>query len=106
MYVIANVNVYGRPHTLPAFSLYHSHLAPSLTTYSQELSQRQESAQEENIELLGRVMQQRKEIEMLVKGLENVIGDLDASVKTLQTTDADGLRDEVRVVDEDMRMTA
>ena len=53
-------------------------------------------------------MQQRKEIESLVKGLENVIGDLDASVATLQSDDVnvDGLRNEVRDVDEDMRMTA
>lgn len=53
-------------------------------------------------------MKQRKEIESLVKGLENVVSDLDASVASLQAQDAgvDGLRDEVRDVDEDMRMTA
>ena len=64
--------------------------------------------QDENVDLLDRVMQQRKEIEGLVKGLENVVSDLDASVASLQSQSAgvEGLRDEVREVDEDMRMTA
>lgn len=97
-----------RPHTLPAQRLYHSHLAPSLEEYSRALRERQDAAQEENVELLGRVMRQRREIECLVKGLESVIGDLDASVATLQSRDAnvEGLRGEVRDVDEDMRMTS
>ena len=53
-------------------------------------------------------MQQRKEIENLMKGLTNAIADLDASVVTLQSQDAnvEGLRDEIRDADDDMRMTA
>ena len=49
-------------------------------------------------------MKQRKEIASLVQGLENVVQDLDASVASLGFGEADGLREEAREVDEDMRM--
>ncbi|KAK3702903.1 hypothetical protein LTR37_014752 [Vermiconidia calcicola] len=95
------------PHTLPAHHLYLSHLAPSLQQYSASIKERQDAVQTENVELLGRVMQQRKDIESLVKGLENVVSDLDASVASMQAEESnvEGLRDEVRGLDEDMRMT-
>ena len=53
-------------------------------------------------------MQQRKDIQGIVSGLESVMADLDASVATLQSGDAslDQLRDEVRDVDEHMRMAS
>lgn len=51
-------------------------------------------------------MEQRKQIVEVVKGLENVVADLDTSVASLQNGELDDLRDEVRAVDEDMRMTA
>jgi len=95
-----------RPHTLPAQQLYLSHLAPSLQQYSRELKERQDGVQAENVEVLDRVMQQRREIEGLVKGLESVVADLDASVASITAGDAgvEGLRDEVRGVNEGMRM--
>ena len=51
-------------------------------------------------------MEQRKQIDSMVKGLENVVADLDASVTTLQSGELDDVKKEVRGVDEDMRMTA
>ena len=51
-------------------------------------------------------MEQRKQIDSMVKGLENVVADLDASVATLQSGELDDVKEEVRGVDEDMRMTA
>lgn len=51
-------------------------------------------------------MEQRKQIEDMVRGLENVVTDLDASVATLQNGDLEDMREEVRGVHEDMRMTA
>ena len=64
--------------------------------------------QAENVELLDRVMQQRREIQGLVNGLENAVSDLDASVASLQGSDVDvsGLRSEVKEVDNDIRMAA
>lgn len=72
------------------------------------MQERQGVVQAENVEVLDRVMQQRREIESLVKGLETIVSDLDASVASIQSEDAgiESLRDEVRGVDEDMRMTA
>lgn len=92
-------------HTLPAKELCSAHLLPSLTSHSAELSTRQETLQNENVDILSRVMEQRKQIEAMVRGLENVIADLDASVETLQEAGIDGLREEVRGVDEDVRTT-
>lgn len=103
--MVANKFVY-RPHALPAQQLYLSHLAPSLSQQSQSLQQRQEDLQAENAEILQRVLQQRKEIEGIVKGLENVVVDLDQSAATLKPEDIEELVNEAREVDDDMRQTA
>lgn len=101
------LTMFFRPHTLPARQLYLSHLAPSLSQHSKALSERQEALQTDNIVLLERVMQQRKDIESLMKGLEHVVADLDAGVASIQaeSTNMEGVRDEVRLVDEEMRIT-
>lgn len=93
-----------RPHTLPAPQLYLAHLAPSLTRASADLKEQQDAMQTENVELLDRVMQQRKEIAALVEGLENKVADLDASVAALDQEELEALREEGRDADEDMRM--
>jgi kinetochore protein NNF1 len=95
-----------RPHALPAQQLYLSHLAPSLSQQSQHLQQRQETLQAENAEILQRVLQQRKEIESIMKGLENVVVDLDQSAAALKPEDIEELVDEAREVDEDLRVQA
>jgi len=95
-----------RPHTLPAQQLYLSHLAPSLSEQSQRLKQRQEVLQAENQKSLQRVLQQRKEMESLVKGLENAVSDLDHSVAALKPEQIEELRAEAREVDEEMRAIA
>ena len=73
-----------RPHTLPAQQLHLAHLAPALSVYSHELRSRQEVLQSDNVEMLERVMKQRKEIEALVKGLEDSFTDVEASVGNLR----------------------
>lgn len=104
----ANAKKPDRPHTLPAQQLYLSHLAPSLQRYSHDIKEQQATVQAENVELLERVMQQRRSIESLVKGLENAVSDLDASVASLHggDVDIDGLRDEVKDVEDGMQMAA
>ena len=77
-----------RPHTLPAQQLHLAHLAPALSQYSQELSTRQEALQSDNVERLERVMKQRKEIESLFRGLDNVFTDVESSVGSLQSHEA------------------
>jgi kinetochore protein NNF1 len=81
-------------------------LAPSLSQQSQHLQQRQEALQAENAEILQRVLQQRKEIESIMKGLENVVVDLDQSAAALKPEDIEELVDEAREVDEDLRVQA
>jgi kinetochore protein NNF1 len=66
---------------------------------------RQEALQAENAEILQRVLQQRKEIEGIMKGLENVVADLDQSAAALKAEDIEELVSEAREVDRDMRMT-
>jgi kinetochore protein NNF1 len=62
--------------------------------------------QAENAEILQRVLQQRKEIEGIMKGLENVVTDLDQSAAALGAEEVNELVSEAREVDQDMRMTA
>jgi kinetochore protein NNF1 len=62
--------------------------------------------QAENAEILQRVLQQRNEIESIMKGLENVVVDLDQSAAALKPEDIDELMDEAREVDEDLRVQA
>lgn len=66
---------------------------------------RQDALQTENAEILQRVLQQRKEIESIMKGLENVVADLDQSAAALKPEDVEELVNEAREVDEDIRMT-
>ena len=51
------------------------------------------------------MLQQRKEIEGIMKGLENVVADLDQSAAALKAEDIEELVDEAREVDQDMRTT-
>jgi kinetochore protein NNF1 len=62
--------------------------------------------QAENAEILQRVLQQRKEIESIMKGLENVVVDLDQSAAALKPEDIEELVDGAREVDEDLRVQA
>ncbi|EME48578.1 hypothetical protein DOTSEDRAFT_120425 [Dothistroma septosporum NZE10] len=91
------------PHTLPAKQLYISHLAPTLGRYEQEMKARQEVLAEENHELAARVLQQRRDIQALMEGLEGVVRDLNGSVEALSKEDVEGLREKNREVDEVMR---
>ncbi|KAK4508240.1 hypothetical protein PRZ48_001978 [Zasmidium cellare] len=91
------------PHTLPAKTLYISHLAPRLKGYDAEIKARQDELAGENQELIARVMQQRKDIQKLMEGLEGVVEDLNGSVKALVPEEVEGLREGNREVDEVMR---
>lgn len=89
------------PHTLPAESLYLSHLAPLLSGQQATLSSRLQTAQSENANLVDTVLQQRQEIERLVSQLETTIADIDAATEALP--DMDALADEAVALDVDLR---
>ncbi|TKA72716.1 hypothetical protein B0A55_05544 [Friedmanniomyces simplex] len=90
------------PHTLAPKTLYLSHLAPTLRQYNQEIQQEQETVQAENVVLLGRIQEQRKQIAGMMVGLDRVVADLDASVAALKPGELEALREEARGVDQGM----
>lgn len=92
------------PHTLPATSLYLSHLQPSLNEQQAALTSRLAALHTQNEELLVQVKQQRSEVEGLLSGLERVASDLDASVAVLPHDELLALTSETVAMDEEMRM--
>ena len=92
---------------VPAKQLYLAHLAPGLREQSVRLRERQEVVQRENVEVLGRVLRQRREVAELVRGLEGVVGDLEGCVKALEGDEGMmGLGEVVGEVDVEMRGNA
>ena len=91
------------PHALPPSQLYISRLAPTLGMFEQQMRQRQEALAEENQQLLERVQQQRKDINALIGGLENVARDLAGSVEAMQPEQLDALREASRDADQATR---
>lgn len=81
-------------------------MAPTLSHHSNAIATQQSSVESENVELLSRVMEQRKDIASLMQGLENVVADLDASIAALtqQPAEMDALQEQCREVDEGLRM--
>ena len=61
------------------------------------------ATQQANIELLAAVTSQRGEIEALVRGLENVIHDLEASAQIMGQDDVQGLAKEIRDLEIEMK---
>lgn len=62
--------------------------------------------QAENKDLLAHLLKQRKEIESLISGLENVVADLDGSLTAVPSDDMMALTEETVAVDEEMRMNS
>ncbi|KAI5249082.1 MIND kinetochore complex component Nnf1 [Aureobasidium subglaciale] len=91
------------PHTLPASSLYLSHLGPLLSEKHASLSSRLQSAQSENADLVDTVVQQRREIERLLSQLETTIADIDAANEALPVDDMHALTEEAVALDMDLR---
>jgi len=58
----------------------------------------------ENVEILARIQKQREDIAARVAGLEQVVADVYACVAALRPEELEVLREEVRGVDEGMRM--
>lgn len=72
------------PHILPPDTLLQTHLTPFLNTAQQDLETRLTETQNQNMILMQEIEGQRKEIESLMRGLENVVEDLDGSVTALK----------------------
>ena len=80
-----------------------AHLMPFLEKQATEMSTNLAETQTANIELLTTVTAQRAEIEALVRGLESIVGDLEASAQAMAQDDVQELSTEVRDVEMGMR---
>lgn len=92
-----------RPHTLTPAEIHLAHLMPFLEKQATEMNTKLVETQQSNTELLSTVTAQRAEIEALVRGLENVIQDLDASAQIMAQDDVQNLSTETRDLEMEMR---
>lgn len=76
---------------------------PFLEKQATEMSTNLAETQMANTELLTTVTAQRAEIEALVRGLESIVGDLEASAQAMAQDDVQELSTEIRDVEMGMR---
>ncbi|KAJ4373891.1 hypothetical protein N0V83_002630 [Neocucurbitaria cava] len=91
------------PHTLTPSEIHLAHLMPFLEQQATEMNTRLVETQQANTELLSTVTAQRAEIETLVRGLGNVIQDLEVSAQTMAQDDVQDLSKEIRDLETGMR---
>lgn len=67
------------PHTLPAPTILHAHLAPHLASNQSQLNAALQTTQASNARLWDEIRAQRAEMEALVGGVEKVLRDMDGA---------------------------
>lgn len=92
-----------RPHTLTPSEIHLAHLMPFLDKQATDMNTTLAETQIANTELLTAVAAQRAEIEALVRGLESVVSDLEASAQLMAQDDVQDLSAEIRHVEMGMR---
>ncbi|KAJ4331949.1 hypothetical protein N0V87_008753 [Didymella glomerata] len=97
------VDVPVPPHTLTPSEIHLAHLMPFLEKQATEMNTNLAETQTANTELLTTVTAQRAEIEALVRGLESVVSDLEASAQAMAQDDVQDLSTEIRDVEMGMR---
>lgn len=76
---------------------------PFLEQQATEMNTKLSETQQSNTELLSTVTAQRAEIESLVRGLENVIQDLEVSAQMMAQDDVQGLSKEIKDLETEMK---
>jgi kinetochore protein NNF1 len=76
---------------------------PFLEQQATEMNTKLSETQQSNTELLATVTAQRSEIEALVRGLENVIQDLEVSAQIMAQDDVQGLSSEIKSLESEMK---
>jgi kinetochore protein NNF1 len=76
---------------------------PFLEGQTAETNARISATQEANTELLSTVTAQRAEIEALVRGLENIVQDLEVSAQMMAQDDVQELSKEIRDYEMEMK---
>jgi kinetochore protein NNF1 len=95
--------MHSRPHTLTPSEIYLAHLMPFMEQQATEMNTKLSETQQFNTELLSTVTAQRAEIEALVRGLANVIQDLEASAQMMAQDDVQGLSSEIKHLETEMK---
>lgn len=83
-------DAHGRPHTLSGDDLYKAHLVPYLIEARDALTERIETTEDENVELVSTITRQRAEINQLLSKLEGFIRDLSIAAQALEKFDPNG----------------
>lgn len=91
------------PHTLTPSEIHLAHLMPFLEQQAIEMNTKLVDTQQSNTELLSTVTSQRAEIEAMIRGLENVIHDLEVSAQAMAQDDVQGLSKEIKDLEIQMR---
>lgn len=76
---------------------------PFLEKQATEMNTQLQETQIQNTELLSTVTAQRAEIEALVRGLENVVQDLEVSAQMMAQDDVQDLSRDIRGLETDMK---
>lgn len=76
---------------------------PFLEQQATDMSNTLSETQQGNTQLLTTVTAQRAEIEALVRGLENVIQDLEVSAQIMAQDDVQGLSKEIKELETEMK---
>ncbi|KAF1992007.1 Nnf1-domain-containing protein [Aulographum hederae CBS 113979] len=91
------------PHTLPPSELHHAHLHPFLNAQQEHLQGELSATQASNAKIIDNVSRQRSEMEALVRGLEEVVKDLEASAAMLGAEEVSALVDDIKAMDTEMK---
>lgn len=87
---------------LPPHTLLDAHLAPFLDAQTTSLTSQLDELRTENGKLALRLKAQQTEIEGLVKGLEDVIRDLEGAAGLVQGGELSGLGPEIKEVEREI----
>ena len=88
--------------------MYAAHLTPYLSKAQEELDLRIHQSQQEQAVILGKINDQRAEIERLFGGLEHAIQDIDGGVDAMhasQQADVDDLRSQAWQMEQEVAAT-
>lgn len=97
-----STNLYRSPHTLPAPTVLHAHLAPHLAAQQSQLSAKLADSQAANARLWEEIQAQRAEMEALLAGVEKALRDVDGANALLGEV-AEELAAETRAAEADVR---
>jgi kinetochore protein NNF1 len=102
-YLNRNADSSDRPHTLTPAEIHLAHLTPFIEQQAADMNTKLSETQQANTQLLSTITAQRTEMEALVRGLENVIHDLEASAQIMAQDDVQGLSKEIKDLETEMK---